>query len=179
MHGSIGCHSDIWETTESWAELFTINKVTICKLSRPLVPLQFVKNSEVLLGYGSWYHFSFRRMIKFYLYGTDVYYHLDLCDFKLGTSINLKFIVYAESLAMLNSGNYVALPEIEDSKASARTVDLENFNSGAHVGGVQMAFVDDDDSEDEDIAKGLPVSPKSVTELRKQVLKRVVKLGWI
>lgn len=179
MHGSIGCHSDIWETTESWAELFTINKVTICKLSRQLVPLQFVKNSEVLLGYGSWYHFSFRRMIKFYLYGTDVYYHLDLCDFKLGTSINLKFIVYAESLAMLNSGNYVALPKIEDSKASAGTVDLENFNSGAHVGGVQMAFVDDDDSEDEDVAKGLPVSPKSVTELRKQVLKRVVKLGWI
>ncbi|KAI3961766.1 hypothetical protein MKW92_043191, partial [Papaver armeniacum] len=75
-----------------------------------LAPLQFVKNDEVLLGYP-----------------TDVDYHLDSYDIKRGTSINLKSyakqdsyfattFAYVESLVPLNSGTYVGLPKIEDSK---------------------------------------------------------------
>ncbi|KAI3832447.1 hypothetical protein MKX03_020681, partial [Papaver bracteatum] len=74
--------------------LFTLD--TIFQFPRQLALLQFVKNDEVLLGYP-----------------TDVDYHLDLYDIKLGTSTNLKSyakqdsyfattFVYVESLVPLS-----------------------------------------------------------------------------
>lgn len=93
---------------ESWVKLFTFNQTTICEF-RQLVPPQFAKNGEVLLGYD-----------------TEFGFHLDLCDLRRGTSIYLKAhanrIKYAgitfvnvESLVPLNSGTYV---EIKDPKGS-------------------------------------------------------------
>ncbi|XP_026412483.1 F-box/kelch-repeat protein At3g23880-like [Papaver somniferum] len=109
LHGSIyGC-IDVWEmkefaVTESWVKLFTIPYQAD---PRQLVPLQVVKNGEILLGYDD------RKG-----------YHLDLYDLKHGTSINLKAyanwgwyfsvtFAYVESLLPLNSGTYVGQREIE------------------------------------------------------------------
>ncbi|KAI3837796.1 hypothetical protein MKX03_017187 [Papaver bracteatum] len=106
-----------------------------------------------------------------------------------GTSINLKVhpkrdsyyvttFVYLESLVMLNSGTYVADPDIERKRlqrlASARTVDLHGISSSAHVGGEGADSKGDDDSEDEEEGK----EEEILMELRKQVPKRVLKY-WI
>ncbi|KAI3930224.1 hypothetical protein MKW92_048928 [Papaver armeniacum] len=173
--GSIGSRTDIWEmkkygVAESWAKLFTL------PYTSELVPLQFVNNAEVLLGYD-----------------TDDSYHLDLFGLKLGTSVNLKAyakqdsfnatsFVYVESLVALNSGTYVGQVdkdlendyESEDvdsandtgtkrerlqrwvhAAGAARTVDLDSTNSGAHV-------ERGDSKDDNDSVQG----PKSVNEAR-------------
>ncbi|RZC90788.1 hypothetical protein C5167_028620 [Papaver somniferum] len=75
LHGCIYGRIDVWEmkeyaVTESWVKLFTIPYQAD---PGQLVPLQVVKNGEILLGYDG------RKG-----------YHLDLYDLKHGTSINLK-----------------------------------------------------------------------------------------
>ncbi|RZC55964.1 hypothetical protein C5167_014812 [Papaver somniferum] len=182
--GSIGRHTDIWEmkkygVAESWAKLFTL------PYTSELVPLQFVNNGEVLLGYD-----------------TDDSYCLDLFGLKLGTSANLKAyakqdsfnatsFVYVENLVALNSGTYVGQVdegsgndnESEDvdsandtgtkrerpqkwvHAASTRTVDLDSTNSGAHVSKDDNDLVEEEGKEDE-MAEGFPASPKSVNEAR-------------
>ncbi|KAI3971379.1 hypothetical protein MKX01_008223 [Papaver californicum] len=119
LHGSIyGC-IDVWEmkeygVTESWVKLFTTNQADPSQFFRQLVPPQFVKNGEILLGYDD------RKG-----------YHLDLYDIKLGTSINLKAyanwgwyfnatFVYVERLLPLNSGTYVGQREIERKRLQRR-----------------------------------------------------------
>ncbi|KAI3882531.1 hypothetical protein MKX03_017794, partial [Papaver bracteatum] len=102
---SIGVLTDVWEmkeygVTKSWAKLLTFSQDTTFQFTTESVPLQFVKNGEVLIGYD-----------------TDVCYHLDLHDIKRGTSMNFKAhpkresyyattFVYVESLVTLNSGAY-------------------------------------------------------------------------
>ncbi|XP_026460925.1 probable ATP-dependent RNA helicase ddx56 [Papaver somniferum] len=138
--------------TKSWAKIFTIEQATICEFFGDLIPLQFVKSSEVLLGYDT---------------GLD--FHLDLYDIKRAASINLKAhddcdsysyttSVFAESLVSLNSGTYVGQhdddPEDEDSEddddpEDEYDDDSEDQDSEDDDDSKEDGQEDDDDSEEE------------------------------
>ncbi|XP_026413588.1 F-box/kelch-repeat protein At3g06240-like [Papaver somniferum] len=129
---------DVWEmkaygVTESWEKNFTVEQATICKFFGHLIPLQFVNNDNVLLGYDT---------------GLD--FCLDMYDLKRGTSINLKAhddfdsyssttSIYVESLVSLDSSTYVGQDDQSEGKESESDDDSEEEDSE-----------DDDDSEEEE-----------------------------
>ncbi|KAI3836920.1 hypothetical protein MKW98_005253 [Papaver atlanticum] len=150
---------DVWEVkaygvTESWEKNFTVEQATICKFFGHLIPLQFVNNGEVLLGYDT---------------GLD--FCLDLYDLKRGTSINLKAhddfdsyfsttSVYVESLVSLDSGTYVGQDDQSEDEESESDDDSEEEDSE-----------DDDDSEEEEQEEEEDI------EMKRERLRRWEKYG--